>query len=554
MRVLITILICFIINKSFSQSYPFLHYSTADGLLSNTVYDIIQDQDNNLLIATSTGISKFNGVVFNNNFNENLIENQIYFFRKDSTNRFWLVSNDSKLQYLYKDSIVSELKNKNLNVSFNAGLITNIQLFKNQILFSFKNPRFFCVFKNNKLIEYDLIKTRGYNFKNILVDIIDIKIEKEYFRLLVGNSFIYLDSNLSFIKEVKINKLIQNLNVHIVGREKEYYGVHANRDIYNSNGEFIFKLPTSVYPNDVNRIVELRDIKFICTNNGVFINDSIHILQGINVSSVYQDNNKDYWISTIGNGIYKFSKHFLKQSFTLIPNINITINSLYLGEHLVIYSPNGKLYILSDSKLKLHANFNDTKSSSVEVKSALLPLDKNSLLLLSGSYVSFIKNIHSDKNSIVTLREKQVNINAAMLFNGKILIKGRHYIYKYDSANFFRELTHNKHLEWQSVIYSDYNNFDILLGWHLSKNGNIYFSDRKATFKIDSFFNVKFISKFAFQSFFSNDSILLGIDIKNNLRLIDLSFKKQAKIIKEIKSEFEKFYILNDSIFIVGNS
>ena len=48
----------------FSQSPPYYHYTASNGLASSTVYDIVQDKDGFIWMATLNGLNRFDGQRF----------------------------------------------------------------------------------------------------------------------------------------------------------------------------------------------------------------------------------------------------------------------------------------------------------------------------------------------------------------------------------------------------------------------------------------------------------------------------------------------------------
>jgi ligand-binding sensor domain-containing protein len=56
-----------------------LHYTIEDGLPSNQVFDVIQDDDGFLWIATDRGVSKFDGKKFiNYTTSDGLLNNTVF--------------------------------------------------------------------------------------------------------------------------------------------------------------------------------------------------------------------------------------------------------------------------------------------------------------------------------------------------------------------------------------------------------------------------------------------------------------------------------------------
>ncbi|MCX5825487.1 MAG: hypothetical protein NTY86_18840, partial [Deltaproteobacteria bacterium] len=64
-KIFITIIIIFLYyTHLYPQTPAYYHYTSADGLASSTVYDIIQDRDGFIWFATINGMSKFDGKRF----------------------------------------------------------------------------------------------------------------------------------------------------------------------------------------------------------------------------------------------------------------------------------------------------------------------------------------------------------------------------------------------------------------------------------------------------------------------------------------------------------
>jgi len=78
MKKFLTIIFCIIfIPDAFSQSYT-KNYTSNDGLPSNNVYEVIQDNDGFIWIGTDAGLSKFDGYRFENyTLNDGLGDNEV---------------------------------------------------------------------------------------------------------------------------------------------------------------------------------------------------------------------------------------------------------------------------------------------------------------------------------------------------------------------------------------------------------------------------------------------------------------------------------------------
>ena len=124
-RILLTIVciwataFCMPLSGQYSEDSQ-VHYTVNDGLPSSTCYDLLQDEQGFLWIATEGGLTKYDGQNFKTFTTSNgLVDNEIVNIQKDNENRIWMNTN-GPLTYIINDSVYvlnSEL-NTNLNWDF----------------------------------------------------------------------------------------------------------------------------------------------------------------------------------------------------------------------------------------------------------------------------------------------------------------------------------------------------------------------------------------------------------------------------------------------------
>src|SRR5690606_23946627 len=97
-------LLSMIWNFSFSQNY--INYTEKDGLASNFVYRMTQDNEGFIWFLTDKGISKFDGKTFKNfTTKEGLPTNDNWHIRITPDNRVWYFSRSDALGYIKNDSV-----------------------------------------------------------------------------------------------------------------------------------------------------------------------------------------------------------------------------------------------------------------------------------------------------------------------------------------------------------------------------------------------------------------------------------------------------------------
>lgn len=108
---------------SYKEKYIYQNWLTQDGLPQNIVKDILQTRDGYLWIATTSGITRFDGVKFTsfNTYNTpEIMSNRITVLSEDLKGNFWIGTEDKGI-YKYE-------KGKFINYSINSGL-PNTQIF-----------------------------------------------------------------------------------------------------------------------------------------------------------------------------------------------------------------------------------------------------------------------------------------------------------------------------------------------------------------------------------------------------------------------------------------
>ncbi len=93
------------------QQPSYINYNQEDGLLSKTVYGVLQDSTGYLWFATDHGVSKYDGYEFTNyTTHEGLSDNEILSVHEDSRGRIWFLPFNGQLTY-YKDGEIHNAGN-----------------------------------------------------------------------------------------------------------------------------------------------------------------------------------------------------------------------------------------------------------------------------------------------------------------------------------------------------------------------------------------------------------------------------------------------------------
>ncbi|MDW7695123.1 histidine kinase [Flammeovirgaceae bacterium SG7u.111] len=107
MRFLLCLLLLVISGISFSQNMEMasFHISQQDGLPSNTVYDIFQDSQGFLWVATENGLARYNGAEFRWFSNPQVRSQAVGYLSEDNKGRIWLHNYFGELLFVENDSL-----------------------------------------------------------------------------------------------------------------------------------------------------------------------------------------------------------------------------------------------------------------------------------------------------------------------------------------------------------------------------------------------------------------------------------------------------------------
>jgi len=103
----------------FSQDYDYISYTTKDGLPTNYVYGVIEDNEGSIWAYTENGMSKFDGYTFQNfSTKDGLPGNDIVNAIKDKEGKIFLWAYNNQPSYLYQDSfhIIHDVQWNNITI------------------------------------------------------------------------------------------------------------------------------------------------------------------------------------------------------------------------------------------------------------------------------------------------------------------------------------------------------------------------------------------------------------------------------------------------------
>lgn len=335
MRILLLSLFLLISNLGLGQNPYSITIDKTSGLPSNSVYDIFQDSKGFMWFATGKGLCRYDGKntkIFTADFQTSKSGSCI---TEDAFGRIWYCNFDGYLYYVEKESIKA-LKQPTALGYFRFGIIKN-ELFLIQL---------------NSVLVYDL-KTLQIKHKHFIADkqIRFCYTTKENFYVL--GDFLYEIGEKNSIKKHRLpNLFYEEIITPIINssNNKLIINSKSNSTYYSFEKGNFSKSKLNSASNFIQNTAITDNSIWICTPNGVYRNElnaakSKTYFTNQNISYVFKDKHKNYWVSTLNKGVL-FIQDFENNFIDLQPrpqSLTLGKNDIFIGtEKDLVYKLNYK--------------------------------------------------------------------------------------------------------------------------------------------------------------------------------------------------------------------
>ena len=351
----------------FAQSkYKYNHFTTDDGLPTNTIYAITEDKSGNIVLGTDNGLSIFDGNDFKNyNVKDGLQNPFIVSVMTDEKGVVWFINYGANIQKYDKNKIITTSINANqtngfLNTQEDLYLFTsqnrcannsyyNLRIKKNnfQIIKLEKD-----IFAKSKIAPPILVQDNKeiklknnflvFDNKKIAIPNAVSLLHKVIFR---KNDVLLLDENYLFIEDFN-SKILQKIKLPIALSEKPIYKY-----------DFVVDNQNNVWLNIQDKgFFILKNYKWASINNDLGLNATDYI------NFLFCDSKGKMWIATNEKGLYCVSTTLI--SYYNFANANNYFNGFAFSQD------NKSIFISSKFCLYNYQNnnLNLLKKSSSEIK------------------------------------------------------------------------------------------------------------------------------------------------------------------------------------------
>jgi ligand-binding sensor domain-containing protein/two-component sensor histidine kinase len=297
----------------YSQTFPYYHYTSNEGLASSQVYEMIQDRNGFMWFATANGVSKFDGHNFKNyTTSDGLNSNSIICLTEGNNGEIYL-GNERQGFNIYHDDKINKYSYQTEKNQIVTGLFTMedtlYSYYENNVckvtidytMNLFNNPFYPDTILINKMVNLSdntflTATSRGvYKFENQKFEKLNISglEDQQIFWICRDRDNNILLGAKGKIYEVKDNGVVRVIDV----------------DLFENNN--VFRLMKDSKGN----------IWFSISNRGFFyIPAGTDIIEDMGkkvglekkiVNNFLEDNEGNIWISTYGEGVYSLNNLYL---------------------------------------------------------------------------------------------------------------------------------------------------------------------------------------------------------------------------------------------------
>jgi ligand-binding sensor domain-containing protein len=385
------LVICLVFcGQSYGQTTFVKHFSTRDGLPSNSCYHILQDKKGYIWVATDAGVCRFDGKVFETfTIDDGLPDNQIIKLHEDRRGRIWFSALNGQLSYFYNGRIFNEKNDRSVR----------LLNFKTIIISFFEDSRGTMWFGTNKnmLVQWDGKSIKKYVSADPSSQFISAVVYEDSeghiwassvncLHVFNGNTFtkvaqgsallsfktalarpdhtlLFLDSKGLNVRNGAKQRLILKIDSALLNNNPGYFYAEDKQELWLSNNSGVYYVDRHghqiQYLSNVLTYQIIKDSKdnmWFGTNNGIYmlpkkskriyVVDQTHGLSNNGIKSLMKDRSNRLWLG-MDNGTI----NILSRPGYTVSCVNLPANKFSPIKQLAMDSSGRTVYFSSDYSL-----------------------------------------------------------------------------------------------------------------------------------------------------------------------------------------------------------
>ena len=558
LRALFIILLSLAAVPAICQQFPMLHYTVEDGLPSNMVYQVYRDNKGFLWFGTDKGVARYNGIKFEvfTTFN-GLPDNEIFFFREDQYGRLWLGTLNGELCYYKDDTFHTAANTPFLRLPFKSSHLRSVTPQKDSsINVVYDNPSVFLNIHHGRCQVIDitkLVNNEGYGRV-----IFREKITSNRYRVTLANTALIVDTNAEIKQRFNIDTFdvtegdrVGNFRSYTSCQNQDY--LYNTRYIYTPDMHVVKKMPADFHKhNFVNLFFITPRDTFYTTSNGLYINDTLHLLKDMNVSSVTSDKQGNFWITTLSYGVHVLRRDFY--STKLFKNAyegKVRFSYAQKG-HLFYTNTVNNLYTLEHDQVSCLFNYANFKQRKYNI-----PLEPGYYIDSNYTYYNFYNHDFIVMDNVFSRKIKAKYCPVFDGFKSLLLVKDQMYVKRKGEILRFWNLKDDRENSLKSNLIAGSARDERIFGFAKDQDNNVWYSTVGGLYKVSDSISVlqSQFKKTSFKYFEFLGKRLIGYTHDNQL-LICTNVDSKI-IVDSVLNEnciWDKFYKLDDLHMLISTN
>jgi two-component sensor histidine kinase len=347
------------------------------------------------------------------------------------------------------------------------------------------------------------------------------------------------------------NKPAQSWNLSFTQNQNYIFN---DQCLYDKEGRIQKYFNDTFLKKNALRIVYQNSLSyFFATSNGIILNNNLRILQGFNTGCITQDKAGNYWVTTLGSGVFVFDKFFMNTHSYKDAYKGKVQYTYALNGHIFFTAKDNNLYELYAGKVTPVFNFNSYISEESRLaNSYVFQIDGNFQFVYADRKGGVI--IDNLLNHPYSFRRYDLNLLSSNKFNSALRVGNSLYI----NAN-NRILSIDLPLKYQggllkSAVLSDSVRNEKIFGFARAADNSIWYSTLNHVYKVEYGKGVikSLFNKNPFVYFDFCGDYLVGYTTNNNL-YVCRNYNEHVKfeVIQGQNCLWDKFYKLDTNHLLI---
>lgn len=424
-------------------------YTVEDGLASDIIYCIIQDDKGFTWFGTNNGVSQFDGYTFKNySIDDGLTDNEVFKIFQDSQGRVWFLTYNGKLCYYLDGKIYNEGNTPFLNTLSVSSFFThavedsqhNIYFLKqySKQLYKLSGETFNKIEIDNSF-QFNSLLLRNKSVCIVSISVLDNGVKK-YSLFDISSTPIFIDSFESPLVYSQFN-YVGNKFVAVNRGNTGIGKLSINHGFdFNIKNSIVIDSVQSSTISFLNSSGHFSNSYYVATSDGLYLYDSNlvfkqKLVQGHSVNTCLVDFENGVWAGTKGNGLHYYSQTAVSQ-IVQIDNGAYGIHENPFDKSELWIRSIGDYYSYNTSTNQLNKYSLPEFINRKDLITDIAFIDKDELLVGNGHGVTYFNN------GIQKITPDKAGIKKIIVNNDSIYYARSNGIIVQHKSNLFKKCTY----------------------------------------------------------------------------------------------------------------